>query len=76
MHLKFQFHPLNGSGEVAIINFEFNQISCFAGNPLKLGIMMQTKNCKLTHSGHKISMVVFSYLWCEVKKGEKICLQP
>ena len=36
MHLKFQLNPLNGSGVVAIINFEFNQISCLVADWQKL----------------------------------------
>ena len=36
MHLKFQLNPLNYSKVVAIINFEFNQLSCLAANLQKL----------------------------------------
>ena len=45
MQLKFQLNPLNGSGVVAIINFEFNQLSCLAGNLQKLN-----KQCKTNHT--------------------------
>ena len=36
MHLRFQLNPMNGSGVVAIINFEFNQLSYLAADPRKL----------------------------------------
>ena len=36
MYLKFQLNPLNGSGVVAIINFEFNQLSFSASVLQKL----------------------------------------
>ena len=36
MHLKFWLNPLNSSGVVAIINFQFNPLSCLAADPWKL----------------------------------------
>ena len=36
MQLKFQLYPLNGSGVVATMNFQFNQLSCLAADPRKL----------------------------------------
>ena len=36
LHLKFWLNPFNGSGVVAIINFQFNQLSCLAADPRKL----------------------------------------
>ena len=36
LHLKFWLNPLNSSGVVATINFQFNQLSCLAVDPRKL----------------------------------------
>ena len=34
--LKFWLNPLNGSGVVATINFQFNQLSCLGADPRKI----------------------------------------
>ena len=47
MHLKFQLKPLNSSGVVAIINFEFNQLSYLASDPRKLNKYYKTSHIKV-----------------------------
>ena len=47
MHLEFQLNPLNGSGVVAIINFELNQLSCLAADPWKLDKQYKTNHTQV-----------------------------